>query len=160
MSRLLDHAPSRDASIYRWEDDGGRVAPGLKHRDLNSLLAQEQRSIMNAESAETRGAYETHRDHSIHTRTLINATSYPEHRPHVFARERATQGLIEALERDESLLARQFANGEVSNKAYQTRSRFLRQDRAGISDIHLPQAAKTTGVAERGANYPLVLAPS
>lgn len=144
MARPKDKTSSRDPSITRWEDDGGCVQPDLPHRDLNSLLAQEQTSIMNAESAATQTAYEFHRDASLHTRQLVNATPYPEHGPHVFANERATKAadydenlraLMKVVERNESLLARQFADGEVSSKANQTRSRFLRQDRTRITDM-------------------------
>jgi len=148
MARLTDKTSSRDPNITRWEDDGGSVQPHLPHRDLNSLLAQEQTSIMNAEAAATRTAYEFHRDASLHARQLVNATPYPEHGPHVFAQERATKAtdydeslraLMEVVERNESLLARQFADGEVSSTAYQTRSRFLRQDRSRIT--HMPHVA-------------------
>jgi hypothetical protein len=144
MAQPKDETSSRDPNIKREEKGGRCVQPGLPHRDLNSLLAQEQTSIMNAESAATRTAYEFHRDASLHARQLVNATSYPEHGPHVFAQERATKAaaydenlraLVEVVERNESLLARQFANGEVSSKAYQTRSRFLRQERSGIPQM-------------------------
>lgn len=144
MAQSKDEKSSRDPNINREENGAGYVQPGLPHRDLNSLLAQEQTSIMNAESAATQAAYEFHRDASLHTRKLVNATPYPEHGPHVFAQERATKaavydesnyGLMEAVERNESLLARQFADGAVSSKAYQSRSRFLRQDRSRISDM-------------------------
>jgi len=141
MAPPKDETSSRNPSIKRCENDGGCVQPDLPHRDLNSLLAQEQTSIMNAESAATRTAYEFHREASLHTRHLVNATPYPEHGPHVFAQERATKAavydeniraLMEVVERNESLLARQFANDEVSSKAYQTRNRFLRQDRSKV----------------------------
>ncbi|GLV28394.1 hypothetical protein TomTYG75_09170 [Sphingobium sp. TomTYG75] len=153
MAQLKDKMSSRDLGITRWEDDGGGVQPDLPHRDLNSLLAQEQTSIMNAESAATRTAYEFHRDASLHTRQLVNATPYPEHGPHVFAHERATKAadydeslraLMKVVERNESLLARQFADGEVTSKAYQSRSRYLRQDRTRITDMSFvaPASAK------------------
>lgn len=144
MAQLKDETSSHDPNINREANGGGCAHPDLQHRDLNSLLAQEQTSIMNAEAAATRAAYEFHRDASLHTRQLVNATPYPEHRPHIFAQERATkaavydeslQGMMEVVERNESLLARQFADGEVSSKAYQSRSRFLRQDRSRISDM-------------------------
>ena len=153
MALPTDKTFSRDPGITRWEGDGGGVQPDLPHRDLNSLLAQEQTSIMNAESAATQAAYEFHRDASRHTRQLVNATPYPEHGAHVFAEERATKAadydeslraLMKVVERNESLLARQFADGEVSSKAYQTRSRFLRQDRTMIPDIsHVPPTENT-----------------
>jgi len=144
MAQPTDKRSSRDPGIAPWEDDGGYVQPDPPHRDLNSLLAQEQTSIMNAESADSRTAYEFHRDASLHARQLVNATPYPEHAPHVFAQERATEAadldeslmaLMKVVERNESLLARQFADGEVSSKAYQSRSRFLRQDRTRIPDM-------------------------
>lgn len=142
MSRLIYQPSFRDRHIMRWEDDGGCFQPDVIHRDLNSLLALEQTSIMKAESAATQKAYEFHRDTSRNTRRLVDATSYPEHGAHIFAREReaveydgSPRALAKALERDENLLAHLFANGEVSSKAYQTRSRFLRQDRTRISDI-------------------------
>lgn len=144
MTRPEDNTSVRDPSITRWEDDGGCAQSDVPLRDLNSLLAQEQTSIMNAESASTRTAYEFHRDASLHTRQLVNATPYPEHGAHVFAQERATKSadyddslraLMKVVEKNESSLARQFADGEVSSKAYQTRSRFLRQDRTRIPDM-------------------------
>jgi len=144
MARLTDKTSSRDPNIGRWEDDGGCVQSDLPHHDLNFLLAQEQTSIMNAESAATRTVYEFHRDASLHTRQLVNATPYPEHGAHVFTQERATKAtdydeelrfLMKVVERNESLLARQFADGEVSSKAYQTRNRFLRQDRTRIPEM-------------------------
>ncbi|GEM_PF-1534514 len=144
MDRTQDKSSSRDPSITRWEDDGGCVHPDLPYQDLNSLLAQEQTSIMNAESSATRAAYEFHRDASLHTRQLVNATAYPEHGAYVFAEERATKAadydenlraLMKIVDRNESLLARQFADGGVSSKAYQTRSRFLRQDRTRLPDM-------------------------
>jgi len=144
MTRPEDNTSVRDPSVTQWEDDGGCAQPDVPHRDLNSLLAQEQTSIMNAESASTRSAYEFHRNASLHTRQLVNATPYPEHGAHVFAQERATKSadyddslraLMKVVERNERLLARQFADGDVSGKAFQTRSRFLRQDRIRLIDL-------------------------
>ncbi|NWK94117.1 hypothetical protein DM806_21815 [Sphingobium lactosutens] len=150
MARPKDNTSSRDLSINSWEDDGGCVQPDWQHRDLNSLLAQEQISIMNAEIAVSGAAYEFHRDASLHTRQLVNATPYPEHGPHVFAQERAgktadygesLKALKRVVERNERLLAREFADGQVSGKAFQNRSRFLRQDRAKI--VAMSHAART-----------------
>ena len=143
MIRPQDNAISRDFDITSWEDDGGCVEADQPHRDLNSLLAQEQTSIMNAEAATTPAVYEMHRSASLHTRELINATPYPAHEPHVFAQERAEEvhrfdkgfnNLIRSVEDNERLLLSQFADGTVDAKSFQSRSRFLRQDRARLPD--------------------------
>lgn len=126
-------------TLSRGVDEGAQRDP--PHRDLNSLLVQEQTSIMSAESAETSAAYQFHRDASLHTRQLVNATSYPDHGPHVFAHDRATEAagaevtrsaLIRNAEGNERSLAREFADGKVSLKSLQHRSRCLRQDREDL----------------------------
>jgi len=143
MAQPQDNTPLTGVSMPAWEDDGGSVQIDFPHEDLNSLLAQEQTSIMNAESAASLEAYEYHRDASLHARQLVNATPYPEHESHVFDRDRtdnladydeSIQALIEVVEHNERLLARHFANGILSEKSLETRSRFLRQDRGRLSD--------------------------
>jgi hypothetical protein len=133
--------PLTGVSMPAWEDDGGSVQIDSPHDDLNSLLAQEQTSIMNAESATSVEAYEYHRDASLHTRQLVNATPYPEHESHVFDQDRAgkladheesIRALSEAVEHNERLLALHFANGDLSEKSLHTRGRFLRQDQARL----------------------------
>ena len=144
MVHPQDNTPARDPGMTTWEDDGGCFQADAPQRDLNSLLAQEQMSIMHAESAATLSGYELHRDASLHTRQLINATPYPEHEPHSFSRERAEKAddhdealraLIKSVEANEQLLADQFADGKVSVKSSQVRSRSLRQDRARLADM-------------------------
>lgn len=141
MVRPQDNMTSSDTGVKSWEDDGGFVEDDQPNRDLNSLLAQEQTSIMNAEASAAPAMYEVHRNASLRTRQLINATSYPEHEPHVFAQERAKKAdnydenlrnLTMSVERSERLLATQFSDGKVSPKSFQSRSRFLRQDRARL----------------------------
>ena len=143
MIRSHNNPPSPDFNTASWEDDGGCVGTGSPQRDLNSLLAEEQTSIMNAESATTPAAYELHRDASLHIRRQINATAYPEHEPHCFDRERpetasgfdeSLAALIKTVEGNERVLARQFADGKVSAKSFRSRSRSLRQDRSRLLD--------------------------
>jgi len=143
MAQPQDNMPLTGVSMPAWEDDGGSVEIDLPHDDLNSLLAQEQTSIMNAEAATSLEAYEHHRDASLHTRQLVNATPYPAHESHVFDRDRAgkfadhdesLRALIEVVEYNERRLALHFANGILSEKSLATRSRFQRQDRGRLSD--------------------------
>jgi len=143
MAQPQDNRPLTGVSMPAWEDDGGSVEIDLPHDDLNLLLAQEQTSIMNAEAATSLEAYEHHRDASLHTRQLVNATAYPAHESDVFDRHRAgkfadhdesLRALIEVVEQNERRLALHFANGILSEKSLQTRSRFLRQDRTRLSD--------------------------
>ena len=136
MIRLADDDLCRDMETVTREDDGGFSRGGPPTPDLNTLLAREQTSIMNAESAHGDADYERHRNASRQTRQLINATPYPEHEAHVFDRERALarpneadEGLERFVEENEAVLAAQFSAGTVSAKAYQSRSRFIRQDR-------------------------------
>lgn len=128
-----------------WENEGGSVAAQHPPRDLNSLLAQEQTSIMNAEAAVAPGLYEMHRDASRQTRELINATPYPEHEAHVFDQERADKLLVAGeeasdatrrAEANERSFAKQFSTGKVSAKSFQSRTRFLRQERARLSELN------------------------
>lgn len=154
MVRSQDDTTSGDAGMRSWEDDGGCVEACQPNRDLNSLLAQEQTSIMNAEATAVPALYEMHRSASLHTRRLINATSYPEHEPHVFAQERVEEAkkfnekltkLTTAVDRSERLLAVQFSGGKVSPRSFQSRSRFLRQDRAKLPNTsHLDHAEKAS----------------
>jgi len=143
MVRPQDKSTSSEIGVRAWEDDGGCVEADQPNRDLNSLLAREQTSIMSAEAAAAPALYEMHRNASLHARQLINATSYPEHEPHVFAQERAEKAdnfeeelrnLTSSVERNERLLAIQFSDGKVSPKSFHSRSRFLRQDRARLSN--------------------------
>ncbi|MBU3077668.1 hypothetical protein [Sphingomonas quercus] len=143
MVRPQDKTSLRDLDMPSWEDDGGCVEAVPPHRDPNSLLVQEQTSIMN-EAAAVPEVYEMHRNASLDTRELINATPYPENERHVFAQERAEKSnafeeslrnLIRSVEGNERLLAAQFADGEVSVNSFQSRSRFLRQDRARLADM-------------------------
>lgn len=137
MTKTHDETPAAETKAALSE--GARS--DLPRRDLNSLLAQEQTSIMSAESAADQDTYQYHRDASLHARKLVNATSYPEHRPHVFSQDRAhkaaTYGEIgssnlQDVECNEQLLAREFADGNVSLKSLQHRGRYLRQDRARL----------------------------
>lgn len=132
-------ASNTGATLSKGVDEAAQWS--VPHCDLNSLLAQEQTSIMNAESAATSAAYQFHRDASLRTRQLVNATSYPEHGPHVFGHDRAVEAaaseemrnaLIRDADNNERSLARDFADGKVSPKLFQHRSRCLRQDREGL----------------------------
>lgn len=67
------------------------------------------------------------------------------------ARERLTQAadislseLIEAVERNERLLAVQFSAGKVSASSFQSRSTFLRQDRARLAARTIEPAGKVS----------------
>lgn len=146
MPGQQEKEPLDQSNAPSWEDDGGTVGREEPRQDLNSLLAQEQTSIMNAEAAAGPAMYELHRRASIHTRELIDATPYPQHQPHVFVRERAEKAerlqdtasdRAAAEESSERRLARQFANGEVSSSAFQTRMRFVRQERTKSHDAWL-----------------------
>lgn len=141
MTRPQNMISPSEPSMRSWEDDGGFVPFGLATDDLNSLLAQEQTSIMNAEAAETSASYEFHRGASIHARWLVNTTSYPEHQPFVFAQDRSSakaehdtelRVLIDNVERNEALLIEQFGAGKLSERSLQSRARFVRQDRARL----------------------------
>ena len=144
MIRPQDNTTCCNHDFTSWEDDGGRVGSDQPHRDLNSLLAQEQTLIMNAEAAKTPALYEMHRNASLDARQQINDTPYPEHEPHVFSQDRVEKMrtfdenleiLIKSVENNERLLISQFTDGRVSAKALQSRSRFLRQDRARLPDM-------------------------
>jgi len=141
VTKYQNHENSNELNSPSWEDDGDSVQHDFPDGDLNSLLAREQSSIMSAETSSTPAQFEFHRDASRSARRLVNATPYPEHEPHVFARDRTAaredrdeqfEALIELVERNEKLLARRFADGEVSSISLQHLERCQRQDCARL----------------------------
>lgn len=143
MARTRNDTALNDASSTPWNGAQKNVDGIVANPDLNSLLAEEQKSIMNAELATTSLVYDFHRSASRKVRQLINDTQYPEHEPHVFSDERAERKckhaenlavLTSAADTSERLLAFEYAEGRVSGKAFQSRSRSLRQDRAKLAD--------------------------
>ncbi|RST31309.1 hypothetical protein HMF7854_11020 [Sphingomonas ginkgonis] len=151
-AQLRSHCRDRD-SAARWDDDGGVV---LADEDLavrgyvvqtpNAPLAYKTvlehdhgpaaerpaRSVREGEAyvrqhTPTPPERDTSRDRdaSPNVRLLADATRDPDN---LFS------ALVRAVERNERLLASQFADGKVSAKAFQNRSRFQRQDRARLAD--------------------------
>ena len=117
--------------------------PPFSSGDLNALLAQEQTAIMRAEAAISAVGHEGHRLEALRLRHLVNLTPYPDRAAHDFTQGRAfarskgdgdLETLRQRVEQNELLLAVQFSQGDVHGKAFQHRSRVLRQERAQISN--------------------------
>lgn len=125
--------------------------------DINYILGREQTSIHNAELAVHASARASHRGLAKAYGRLLANNVFPHREPitqdlqdrhddHQLIAEDAlsTGTFLErtqiAIERDarsldcgDRRLAAEFADGRVSPKAFQTRSRFLRQERERIS---------------------------
>ena len=109
-------------------------------RDLNLLLSDEQIAIMRADVATEAHERDGHCEAARRARTLIDLTEFPRRDPHDFnattpAQQRATDGAAKfdqsnrrLTEMDRSL-AIAFADGLVSVKSYQHRTRVMRQAR-------------------------------
>ncbi len=124
--------------------------------DINYILGREQTSIHNAEFAAHAGARASHRGLAKAYGQLLADSVFPHRQPitqHVQAMREECQSIAEEvpgthphmvrvdtpvgrdaerLEIGERRLAADFADGRVSPKAFQTRSRFLRQERAQV----------------------------
>lgn len=105
--------------------------------DLNALLAKEQGAVMRAEAATEIEGRDEQRELAREARVLIDSTPFPARSPHDFEattprEQRALEfGEFEALQErvtamDEAL-ANGLAEGLVSLKSFQHRSRVIRQ---------------------------------
>lgn len=124
--------------------------------DINYILGREQTSIHNAEFAAHAGARASHRGLAEAYGQILAESVFPHRQPitrhvpalgeddqsiaddgpgahpHMFRVDTPVGRDAEHLEIDERRLAAEFADGRVSVKSFQTRSRFLRQERARV----------------------------